>query len=164
MEDNYLDGGVEATTPQNNGLSSLDKEYLYQAAKWARFIGIVGFVFTALFVILALFMVSLGGRMASIMGTNPALASSAFAGFGVGMSIFYLLIALFSFMGSLYLYNFGKKTKLGIFNSDSETLTVGFENLKSYFKLTGIVMAVFIGLYALIFVFGLVFAGFAATR
>ena len=164
MENDYLDGGINPPQ-QNSGLSSLDKEYLMEAAKWARFLGIVGFVFTGFIVLAAIAMMSMGSTFSSLMNNGTTgLRSSAFAGLGAGVGIVYLLIAVLYYFISLYIYNFGKKTKAGILNNEPETLTVGLENLKSHFKLIGILTAVFLAIYAVIIVFGLLFAGFAATR
>jgi hypothetical protein len=80
------------------------------------------------------------------------------------MGILYLLIGLLYFYISLYLFNFGKKTQFALRSNDSETLTGGLENLKSFFKVSGIVTAIFIGLYAFTFVFGLLFAGLAVMK
>ena len=148
MENSYLDQGLSAT-PNAGGLSNEDKGYLWTAAKWARFLGIVGFVMTGFIVLAALFLMTMGSSLGSALGNR-----GVFGAFGAMIGVFYIVIAVVYFFISLYLFNFGKKTRLALQNENSSDLTEGLKNLKSYFSLLGIIMAILISLYALIFVVG----------
>ncbi len=157
MENRILDDNA---TNQSN-LSGTDREYLFIAAKWARFLGIVGFVMAAFIAIAAFFITSLLGATMPMMGQAGAAGLGLFAGLGAVMTFIYLLLAAFLFFNALYMYNFGTKTKLALASDDAETLTEGFKNLKSFFKLSGMVSAIFLGFYALLFVIGIVASLFA---
>ena len=148
MENQFLDQDNHDVVI-GSGLSSEDKNYLHSAARWARFLGIVGFVGTAFMLIATLLIMVLG--LGSVF--SALTADSPYGGIAKGMAsfmtIFLLGIVVLYFFMSLYMYNFGTKTKLAVEQDDSTTMTEGLKNLKSLFKLWGIVAAVFIGLYAL---------------
>lgn len=135
-------------TPGNNLiLTSEAQSYLLSAGKWASFLGILGFVFCGLFLLLSVSMGSIMGRVATIQPGNPAMAMMA--GMGTGVTIVYILLDLLYFFFALYLYQFATKIKAAINFSDSIQLTAGFKKLKSFFKLWGIVTIIIIALYIL---------------
>ncbi len=145
-----LDQGIRSNE-SDNSLSGEDKMYLEQAAKWSKFLGIVGFVFSGIIIIVAFSLVFLGNSITKLGGENNPLGSSL--SYGVG--VFYLLIAVVYFLLSLYQFRFGTKMKIALNESDSEAMTEGLKNLKNYFKSSGIIMAIVLGFYALILVFGI---------
>jgi hypothetical protein len=65
-------------------------------------------------------------------------------------------MAVLYYFPTQYLYNFAVKMKLAIQNSQQNNLEDGFENLKSLFKFTGILMIVVLSIYGLLFLIGLV--------
>jgi hypothetical protein len=145
-------------TPLDSGLSqdltvtAATRSYLHEAARWAKFIAIVGFVFVGLFVMVALFFV-VGFSSTEIPGLGR---------WGGAFGIIYLLIALLYFFPLLYLFRFAEKTKYAVERQSSVELESGIENLKANFKFVGIMLLVVIGLYALIFVIALI-GGFAGA-
>lgn len=120
--------------------------YLQKSGEWARFLGIMGFIGSGLLVITSFF---IGAIFASM---SVYQASPYPAGMGGIMGFMYILIAVFYFFLSLYLYKFGNKVKQGILYSDTIQVSAGLKNLKSFFKLLGITTIVIIALYALIIV------------
>jgi hypothetical protein len=162
MENQFLD--QDAASNNGRGLSSLDKEFLNTAAYWARFLGIVGYVVTGFIVLAALFfMFGMSSFMSALGDANSAGALSLFAGAGTSVGILYFLVAALYFFMSRYLYNFGVNTKRAMATGDSNNLTAGLENLKSYFKLFGILTAVFLALYGIILLFAIVAGIFASS-
>ncbi|TWR29458.1 hypothetical protein FPZ43_10945 [Mucilaginibacter pallidiroseus] len=132
--------------------------YLQKSGQWAYFLGIVGFVLTGLFVLMALF---IGSFMAAMARFSPTGAGMP-AGTGGLFSFFYILIAVFYFFFSLYIYQFGDKIKKGIVYGNAIDVTAALGKLKSFFKLWGITTIVIVGFYALIFVIVIV-AGVGAA-
>lgn len=130
-----------------------------EASKWATFLSIMGFIATALLVIFGLMMFALGDALGAGMAGNPM------AGYMTGgvLGAFYLIFAALNFFPALYMYKFASKTREALYNNDTNTLTASFENLKSYFKFTGIVVISVIGIYVLIFLLAIVGAIGAAT-
>ncbi|MBK0380837.1 DUF5362 family protein [Mucilaginibacter segetis] len=129
-------------------LTNESQYYLQQAGKWANFLGIVGFVMTGFILLLSLFI----GAIFSKMGSMPNSGMPYGAGMGGFMTVFYILIAIFNFFFSLYLYQFGSRIKDGISYNDAEKANSAFVKLKSFFKLWGITTIVIIILYALFFI------------
>ncbi|MEZ5043777.1 MAG: DUF5362 family protein [Saprospiraceae bacterium] len=68
-------------------------------------------------------------------------------------TVYFLLIALVYLFPVLYLYRFSTKMQTALRSDNEAELTASFSNLKSLYKFMGILTAIFIGLYALIFVF-----------
>ena len=151
METNeFLDQGLN--TSSNQGLSPEDRDYLETAAKWAKFLGIMGFIFTALIVLGAFSVMTIGSSFGSAMPPGSPFAGGMF---GVGLGIFYLVLALPYFFISLYMYNFAEKTKAGLYSSNSEIMTLAYKNLRNYFRLSGILILAMIVIYILIIIFGI---------
>lgn len=144
METNdFLDHQLGSSSPQG-GLSSEDKSYLETAAKWAKFLGIVGFVFTGLIVLAAFGMFAMGSALSSAIPEGRGIMGSII---GPGVGLMYLALATPHFFISLYMYNFADKTKKALSSNNSEVLTEAFKNLKNYFRLMGILVLIIIILY-----------------
>lgn len=144
LDDNFTTDGT--------GISAEIKGYLKETAKWSKFLSIVGFVMVGIMVIAGLIMGTVGASAFSALG--PDAGPMGMLGGGMFMVI-YLLLALLYFFPTLYLYRFSSKMQTAL-NSDSQNdLTESFKNLKSVFKFWGIFTAIFIGLYALMFLIGL---------
>jgi len=140
---------TEQPTPEKFPVLILDdtaKYFLQSAAKWANFLGIVGFILTGLIVLVALFIGSIISMIAKLQPTPMPM------GFGGFLTIIYLFIAAFYFFFSLYLYQFGARIKDGILFYNQMQVTAGFEKLKSFFKLWGITTIIIMALYVLIII------------
>lgn len=79
--------------------------HLSQAAGWAKFLSIVGFVFCGLFAIFAVFAGSLFSTAFKSMGGMPGIASGFF-------SFFYIIFAVLYFFPCLYLFISLQKCRL----------------------------------------------------
>ena len=134
---------------ESTRLNAESKSHLVEAAKWAKFLAIVGFVMLALFFIASL--VILGEVFSK--GFNW----DSIGGFAVGM----VMVAVY-FFPIYYMFSFARKIKKGIRESSEEDCVKGFEHLKSMFKFMGIMFVIIIALYILIFIFAL-FLGLAGA-
>tara|TARA_A100001015_G_scaffold200109_1_gene223458 strand:- start:191 stop:700 length:510 start_codon:yes stop_codon:yes gene_type:complete len=140
-------------------LTSVGISYLNQARKWTYFLSIIGFIFTVLIVLMALFFSSF---MAMFSGMYSSYGVSEFTSMGTGMvTVFYLFFALLYFFLSLYLYRFSKRVKGAINEEDSSQLEDGLKKLKYYWKLTGILTVVALGVYVLFFLINILFGAAA---
>lgn len=139
-------------------LSDEAKYYLYESGRWAVFLGIIGFVFCGLLVIISFFMKNLLSTASSF-----SQSSNPMAAMGSAVTIVYIMMAVMYFFPSLFLYQFGSKIKHGL-NFDSQLkVNEAFGQLKSYFKFWGIFTIVIIALYALAIVGVLVGGGLGAA-
>jgi len=123
------------------------RSYLYDATKWARFMSVVGFVFSA-FLIIGSF------GIGAAMQAQPELTKQLgpVAGLGsIGITAFYIVLALVFFYPSLMLMRFANKGRQGILFGDQEELNDSMSNVKSLFKFFGILTIVTIVSYFLLF-------------
>ena len=119
--------------------------YLREAGKWAKFLGIIGFVACALFLIMALFI----GALFSVMAKLSPIYSQMPAGIGPVFSVIFILIDILYFFFALYLYQFGSRIKNSLIYMDANQVADALGKLKSFFKLAGIVTIVVLCIYAL---------------
>ena len=152
-----LDNDFRAS--QGLQVDSVAQGYLAETAKWGKFLAILGFIGSGFMVLAGIVMMLFG----SFIGDSPELAATPFAsGFGALMGVFYILIAVVYIMPALYLFRFCDRTKKALATNDTPVLTDAFGQLKSLYKFMGVLAAIFIGLYALIFIFAIVGGGIAA--
>lgn len=139
-----LDQHIELDSDQLKINNSI-KENLMTAAKWARFLAIIGFVFTGFMGIASLFVLV------------TAMAS------GIGMLMFmavvYIGLTVVMIFPALYLIRFAGSTEKGLSSNKQGEFDYGIQNLKSLFKFTGIYTIVVIVLY-IVYIFVLVRVGF----
>nr|WP_294788137.1 DUF5362 family protein [uncultured Flavobacterium sp.] len=133
-------------------LDSTAKDFIKEIAKWAYFLSILGFIGIGLLLLIAVFAGTLFSAMGSTMPGMGAYGSS----FGAAMGAIYFLLAAFYFFPVYYLFKFSSNAKKAFRDNDSETLTASFGYLKSHYKFIGILMVVFLAMYALFFVFAIV--------
>jgi hypothetical protein len=131
----------------NNFLvSPLAQSHLKETAKWAKFLAIVGFVFTGF---IALFAIFAGTIMSSFSTISPELSMFPAA----GLSFAYLFFAAIYFIPCLFLFQFAQKVNLALKQSDSEVLAYSLGRLKSFFLFVGILTLLIVALYALALIF-----------
>lgn len=129
--------------------------YLRDAAKWARFLSLAGFVFCGLFVVFAIVAVTLLGGLFNTMGTSPASG-------GMGpapIAVVCICIAALNFFPNLYLYNFAGRMRLALQNNDQDHLNTAFKNIRGLLRFVGVLMIIAVGLFLLIFLLLLITAG-----
>lgn len=149
LDSNYGAGGELSLTGQSIS-------FIRETAKWGTFLSIVGFIFIGLMVLLGIFMGSIMGSMGGIYDEIPGMG-----GMGGFLGVFYILIALLYFYPTLQLFKFSKMAKQAIAANDTGQMTIALGHMKSMFKFMGIFTAIIIGLYALLFIFGLLASMFA---
>jgi len=145
-------GDFEETKPEFQSEEEVDalwisedvRSYIYDMAKWARFLSVVGFVFSAMIVLSAF---STGAFMTGLAASspgNPLLALGA-----TGLTVIYLLVGLLQFYPSFLLYKFSTAAMQAVLFADQEGLSIAMGKLKSFFKFWGILTIVFLVFYIL---------------
>lgn len=147
VHDNILDN----TQSEELIIDGPIRGFLAESARWAKFLAIIAFVMLGLVVLM---LIIGGGLLTSTLGEF-----GLFGGFGI---LFYVLLLGVSAIPIVYLYQFATKMQLALANDDQVYLQEAFSNHKSMFKFYGIMMAIFLGFYALLIV-GSLFFGLAAT-
>ena len=140
-------------------LTSIGISYLNQTRKWTHFLSILGFIITGIIVIAALFLSSI---LAMFSGMDSSYGVSDIGAIGTGtVTVFYLLFDAIYFFLSLYLYRFSIRIKAAVYEHNSGVLENGLKNLKAYWRLTGILTAIVLGIYHLFFLMSLLFGAAA---
>ncbi|NMM49646.1 hypothetical protein [Marinigracilibium pacificum] len=150
---------LDQNSGQGISLTSFILSNLKEASKWARFLGILGFIFSGLFLLTGIVMGGAFGSMAALSQNSGSLPEFMGAGFFVGI---YIFSAAMTFFPSLFMYSFGTKTKDGIQSNIISELEAGIKNLKRFFKFYGILTIVIIAGYILLFI-GAMFTGIASA-
>jgi hypothetical protein len=122
------------------------RSYFYDMSKWARFLSVVGFVISA-FLTLGSF------GIGAAVTANPGMLNQLgpLGGIGAtGITIFYLLLALFFFYPSLLLLRFSAKVKQGVLFGDQGNLNDAIAHVKSLFKFWGVITILLIASYFLL--------------
>jgi hypothetical protein len=130
-------------------LNESAKRFLKEAAKWAYFLSILGFIGIGFIVLAAIFAGTLFGFIGNMMPLEQmGVFSSAF---GIFIAVIYLLIAALYFFPIYYLNRFASNLRAAFRDNDSETLAKSFEYLKSHYKFIGVLAVIMLCIYALIF-------------
>ena len=127
-------------------IEPLSKSYLWEAARWGKFLSIVGFVMCALIVLIGIFF---GSFFSFFTRNTDAYGAMNTTGLGAAMAFIYILIAIVYFFPCLFLFRFATKMKTAINGNSQEELNVSFQNLKSMFKYVGILTIIGLALFAL---------------
>ena len=120
-------------------VDAIVQNHLLSAAKWAKLLGVLGFIFSGILLLVT-----------GLMGLTMSAAKSgnffnydisAFINSGVGI-IMLLIINLICFIVALYNYRFGLKMKKGLQNSDQPSFTESLANLAKNYRLIGIITVI----------------------
>ncbi len=136
-------------------LTPLSLDYLNQTRKWTYFLSIIGFIFCGLLALAGLFF---GSIMTSLDHfTSEFTGGSSMAALGSGfMTVFYLVVAFLIFIIYRYLFRFSVHLKTALASNENIALEDSFKNLKSYWKITGIITIIALVFYAIAFLFALI--------
>ncbi|RZK44207.1 MAG: hypothetical protein EOO90_00670 [Pedobacter sp.] len=124
------------------------RSYIYDMAKWAHLLAIVGFVFSS-FIFLASFGVDSAmndPKLSAAMGKS-AVSSG-------GLTTFFLVFAIAIFYPSFLMHRYAAKAKQGVLYGEQEKLDEAFRRIKALFKYWGLIALVFMSLYLLFAIIG----------
>ena len=131
------------------GIDQSSRSHLWEAAKWAKFLAIVGFVMCGLIVVMAIFFGSFLATMSSSFNDESRSSAALTGGMGAFVAIFYIGIAILFFFPYLFLFRFATRMKAALNTNDQLTLNTSFQNLKIMFRYVGILTIVMLSFYAL---------------
>ncbi|MFI5154286.1 MAG: DUF5362 family protein [Chitinophagales bacterium] len=125
--------------------------HLSEAAKWSKFLSIVGFIFCGIILIAGFFGKTFTSR--SFGGYTERTETAGGTSRIVAMVIA-LIMALIYFFPCLFLFNFSNKMQVALRSNDQQQLSESFRNLRSYYKYLGILVIIFFALILLSLVLG----------
>lgn len=129
-------------------LNSKAAREIYRAARWGKFISIVGFIFSLLFFLLGLIFPRIVNYMSMY---NPQIATMP-AWFFI---IMYCSLGILYMFPCLFLFLFSVKSKRALLANNEELLASSFGGLRRCFQFIGVVTLIIIVLYIL-FIAGLI--------
>ncbi len=138
---------TESTSLFGLSIDPNSKVHLAEAARWGKFLAIVGFIMCALIVVFGLFAATMMGTLMSAYGPGYGSASAGIGGF---LTVLYIIIALVYFFPCLFLYRFATNTKLALASNDQDKLNYSFQNLKAMLRYMGIIMIIGLVLWGLV--------------
>ena len=133
-------------------IDTTGREHLTEAAKWARFLAIVGFVFIALFAVIAIAGGSYIANMFGRVNQYNEISSGFTTGMTIAIIIYYLCIGLLVFFAYLFLYRFAVNMRMALHGNNQEFLNRSFQNLKILYRYWGILTVIGLIFFALFFV------------
>lgn len=144
----------ELRIPETTGLKVTEsaKADLLTAAKWTKFLCIVGCIGVAFIVIFAFFLMGASSLASTMFPDMPAVA----------LGIIYLIIAALYIYPIIKGFQFANGAKAACLSNDENELARGIKGLSSLTKFWGILTIIVLVLYALILLFALIGVGFAA--
>lgn len=122
-------------------------QHLMESAKWAKFLGIVGFALCGLIGLFAIFARSFISRIAQSPGALPAPE-----GMATTLSVMYLVIAVIYFLLSFFIYRFGIKMKQGLLATDQQSFSQGLYNLRMFYRVSGIITIIYLAMLAIVLI------------
>jgi amino acid transporter len=123
-------------------LDSLGKSHLKEAARWARFLSIAGFV--------SLGLVLLISAIAALTEVNSSGNNElSAAGYTVGTVIGTGIMLLIFFFPCYFLLLFANKMNRALAAEDAASLNEAFKNLKITLRYVGVVTIIFIALFVI---------------
>ena len=135
-------------------IDPVTKAHLSEAARWARFLAIIGFVFLALMVVGGIFLSTMMAQNMSQLDGGYGGSANVFASMGAGLAVLYIIMAVIMFFPLLFLLRFANRTKAALASNDQQVLNTSFQNLKAYFRYIGIITIIILAFYAIAIVFG----------
>ena len=128
-------------------VSPVSQTFLKEAARWGKFLSIIGFILCGLMAIAAFFAPSLYTKLSAFNEMTPALAGTT----STIITVVYLGFAVLLFIPCLYLNKFSVKMKMALTSVNQNDFEDSFKNLKSLFKFYGILSIILLSFYALVF-------------
>jgi hypothetical protein len=113
------------------------RNHLWDTARWAKFLAVMGFIGCALLVIFGFLTASVYERSVSDFDVRRNDIVNTH-GVGVGMAVMYTIVAVVYLFPCLFLFNFATKMKIALVSNDQNTLTTSFQNLKKMFRFMGV--------------------------
>jgi hypothetical protein len=143
------------------GIDNISKSHLSEAARWAKFLAICGFISLALMVVYGIVMSFVFANITSTMSQYDSRyrTNSLSNVMGIGMMIFYIICAVIAFFPYYFLLRFANKMKAALVSNDQDALNGSFMNLKILYRYMSILMIITIALI----LFGILSIAMTAT-
>ncbi len=132
-------------------IDPVTKAHLGEAAKWARFLAIVGMISLALIIVFGVF----GSTMlfSSMNGFDGDATGMATYGSGI-FAGYMIVIAVIYFFPLLFTLRFANNVRTALNTNNQQALNTAFQNLKACFRFIGILTIIGLVFAAIGLIFG----------
>ena len=140
---------MKETLDVNNFELQLDqsaKQFLGEAAKWANFLAIVGFIAIGITLVVSFVF----GLYLVVMSDDRMIRAIGSDYYGIFSCFCYFIVAALFCFPVLAVYKFSKNARKALEGPDSQALVTSFRYLKSHFKYIGVLMLSIMILYGLL--------------
>jgi hypothetical protein len=136
-------------------IDPVTKSHLSDAARWAKFLAIMGFIVCGCVVIIGIFAGSIFQNLSSRYEGFDRNGELSTRGFGAVAAVAYILVALLYFFPCLFLFNFASRMKTALLSNDQNKLNSSFQNLKKTFRYMGVLTIIILSFYIIAFLIGI---------
>lgn len=147
----YIRGNKILILMENSTLNKTSLNWLNEAARWARFIAILGFILIGFLIVVGLFI----GPILSVLNENMDVESSRTALSGGIIAAIYIVLAIVYFFPIYYLFQFSNGFITAYKAENEEKINASFHYLKKHYKFIGIVAIITIAIYLVLFALGI---------
>jgi len=141
---------------------SVDEEaraQMLETTRWTKFIAITSYIMLALLVLLGIVMgIGLGNVIGNADEGGVSLPGS---GFGIVITVMYIVIAAISFFPVYFLHRFSRLLKTALLHGNQEQFNEALSFQRKFFKFIGILMIITLAVYGIAIVFGVIGAAVA---
>ncbi len=127
-------------------IDAVSQSHLTEAAKWAKFIAVAGFIFSGLVLIVTGYYISMVTEARTVYGFRRDNTAAILGG------VFYVVVAIIWIITSVYQYRFATKLQAALQGYNQDELQQSFLNFKIYYRISGIVtiISLFLGVLGLL--------------
>lgn len=123
-------------------IDPVTKTHLAETAKWAKFLAIVGMIFLLIMIASGVLTSVTISRYEELYNEQFGLPREMAEGLGAGIAVIYIIFAIIAFFPMLFMLRFANYMKKALRNNDQERLNASFQNLKVYFRYTGVILII----------------------
>lgn len=131
-------------------IDNITQKYLKTAARWAKFLALLGFVFVGLMILAGIFVGIIYNITESDLMMDQKMPVPSYI-----ISLFYLLGAMIFLIPNLFMNSFANKTVKAIEKKDADILSKSFRSLKNWFLFYFLSIVVLILVYVIVVLLGL---------
>jgi len=130
------------------GIDNISKSHLSEAARWAKFLAICGFIMLGLMVVYGIIVSIVFANMLGTMDQYDRTyrSNDIKSAFGIGMAVFYIICAVIAFFPYYFLLRFANKMKVALYSNDQAILNDSFMNLKILYRYMAILTIISLAL------------------
>lgn len=140
---NSIPAEVPAEMPQ---LTTRSVAYLYKAAKWGKFLAILGFILAGLMIVAGILMSLVMNLVTDeVIPLNIPFSPQI-------LSIIYIAIACIYLVPVFFLNSFSNNVIKAVKRSSTENMTTSLRNLKNLFVFIGVSTIAIIALYTIVLI------------